>query len=115
MSYHIEIISPQRLEYKNDIDLCIVPGVDGDVGVLSNHTPYVTTMRIGILYIYIEKKLEETFLVTKGVLEFSNNKCTILTEEICKSSTITSGQQFDEDPSEVRQLKKKAVETLYYS
>ena len=115
MSYQIEIISPQKLEYKSDIDLCIVPGVEGDIGILSNHTPFVTTMRIGIIYVYIQKKLVETFLVTRGVLEFSNNKCTILTEEICKSSTITSGQQFENDSDDIKQLKKKAVETLYYS
>ena len=115
MSYQIEIISPQKLEYKSDIDLCIVPAVEGDIGILSNHTPFVTTMRVGILYIYIQKKLVETFLVTRGVLEFSKNQCTILTEEICKSSTITSGQQFEKDSDDVKQLKKKAVETLYYS
>ncbi len=115
MGFKIEIISPQKLEFEGEIDLCILPGIEGDFGILKNHTPFLTSLRIGVVYIYINKKLTETFLVTGGIAEVSNNICTLLTEEICKSSTITSGQNIEDDSEEVKRLKEKAVEKLYYS
>ena len=115
MGFNIEIISPQKLEFEGEVDLCILPGIEGDFGILKNHTPFLTSLRIGVVYIYINKKLTETFLVTGGIAEVSNNTCTLLTEEICKSSTITSGQSIEDDSEEIRRLKEKAVEKLHYS
>ena len=47
---------------------------------------FLTTLRLGIAYIYKEKKLIETFLVNGGVVEVSKNQCTLLTEDILKSN-----------------------------
>ena len=115
MSLNFEIISPQETAFQGEIDLCILPGIEGDFGILKNHMPFLTSLRIGIVYIYINKKLTETFLVTGGIVEVSNNKCTLLTEEICKSSTITSGQKIEEDSEEIKKLKEKALKKFYYS
>ena len=116
MSFDFEIISPQEIAFKGEIDLCILPGVEGDFGILRNHMPFLTALRIGIVYVYSNKKLTETFLVTGGVVEVSKNRCTLLTEEICKSSTITSGQNVDDGSSEeIKKLKEKALKRFYYS
>ena len=69
MGFNIEIISPQKLEFEGEVDLCILPGIEGDFGILKNHTPFLTSLRIGVVYIYINKKLTETFLVTGGIAE----------------------------------------------
>ncbi len=115
MALKLEILSPQEIAYQGDVDLCILPGTEGDFGILNNHMPFLTSLRIGIVYIYINKKLSETFLVTGGIVEVSDNKCTLLTEEICKSSTITSGQQIEEDSEEIKKIKLKALEKFHYS
>ena len=85
MSFNLEIISPQKIFFNDEIDLCILPGVEGDFGILKNHMPFLTTLRIGIAYVYKNKKLIETFLINGGVLEVNENKCTLLTEDIIKS------------------------------
>ena len=69
MALKLEILSPQEIAYQGDVDLCILPGTEGDFGILNNHMPFLTSLRIGIVYIYINKKLSETFLVTGGIVE----------------------------------------------
>ena len=51
MSFNLEIISPQQTIFNDEIDLCILPGIEGDFGILKNHMPFLTTLRIGIAYI----------------------------------------------------------------
>ncbi len=122
MELKLEIISPQEIVFNQEIDHVILPGIEGDFGVLKNHMPFLTSLRIGIVYIYIDKKLKETLLVTGGIVEISDNKCTLLTEEVCKSSTITSEKKVEEDSDEpdkntpeIKKLKEKALEKFYYS
>ena len=111
MSFKFEIISPQSKIFNDDIDLCILPGIEGDFGILKNHMPFLTTLRLGIAYIYKEKKLIETYLVSGGVVEVSDNQCTLLTEEIIKSDEFKVSNQNDE----IDNKKEKVVNKLYYS
>ena len=111
MSFKLEIISPQNKVFDDDVDLCIMPGIEGDFGILKNHMPFLTTLRLGIAYIYKKKKLVETFLVNGGVVEVSKNHCTLLTEDILKSRDFKINNK--DDLVEVK--KKKLVENLYYS
>ena len=55
MSFKLEIISPQNKVFDDDVDLCIMPGIEGDFGILKNHMPFLTTLRLGIAYIYKKK------------------------------------------------------------
>ena len=111
MSFKLEIISPQSTIFNDDVDLCILPGIEGDFGILKNHTSFLTTLRLGIAYIYKEKKLIETYLVSGGVVEVSDNQCTLLTEEIVRSNEyIPSNQE-----NEIDKKKEKIVNKLFYS
>ena len=111
MSFRLEIISPQDKIFNDEIDLCVMPGIEGDFGVLKNHMPFLTTLRLGIAYIYKENKLIEKYLVNGGVVEISENQCTLLTEDIIKSKdfVIVNG----EDSIEIN--KKKLVDNPFYS
>ena len=55
MSFNFEIISPQQTIFNDEIDLCILPGVEGDFGVLKNHMPFLTSLRIGVAYVFKNK------------------------------------------------------------
>jgi F-type H+-transporting ATPase subunit epsilon len=111
MSFKLEIISPQNKIFDDEVDLCIMPGIEGDFGVLKNHMAFLTTLRLGIAYIYKEKKLIETFLVNGGVVEVSKNQCTLLTEDILKSNDF----KIKNDDDLIQLKKKKLVENLNYS
>ena len=111
MSFSLEIISPQQTVFNDEIELCILPGIEGDFGILKNHMPFLTTLRIGIAYIYKNKNIIETFLVNGGIVEVSNNKCTLLSEDIVKTSDYKDQKTDDKIEIEKIRVSKK----LYYS
>ena len=73
--------------------------------------PFLTTLRLGIAYIYKENKLIEKYLVNGGVVEISENQCTLLTEDIIKSKDFVIVNS--EDSIEIN--KKKLVDNPFYS
>ena len=110
MSLSLEIISPEQTVFNDEIELCILPGIEGDFGILKNHMPFLTTLRIGIAYIYKNKNIIETFLVNGGIVEVSNNKCTLLSEDIVKTSDYKDQKTDDKIEIEKIRVSKK----LYY-
>ena len=111
MSFNLEIISPQQTIFNDEIDLCILPGIEGDFGILKNHMPFLTTLRIGVAYIYKNKKIVETFLVNGGIVEVLENRCTLLSEDIRKTSDYKDEKTDDKIEIEKIRVSKK----LYYS
>ena len=111
MSFNLEIISPQQIIFNDDIELCILPGVEGDFGILKNHMPFLTTLRIGIAFVYKNKKIIETFLVNGGIVEVLNNKCTLLSEDVIKTSDYKDQKTDNKIEIEKTRVSKK----LYYS
>ena len=73
--------------------------------------PFLTTLRIGIVYVYKNKKLVETFLINGGVVEVHENKCTLLTEDIIKSGDFRK----EDNGNELRLKKLKVLKNLYYT
>ena len=87
MSFNLQIISPEKSVFDEEIEMVIMPGTEGDIGVLSNHMPLITSLRLGIIYIYKNKKIIKKFLVNGGILEVFENRCTLLTEDISDSDS----------------------------
>ncbi|MAI28936.1 MAG: ATP synthase F1 subunit epsilon [Pelagibacteraceae bacterium TMED124] len=110
MSFNLEIISPQQTVFNDEIDLCILPGIEGDFGILKNHMPFLTTLRIGVAYIFKNKKIIETFLVNGGIVEVSKNKCTLLSEDVVK----TSEYKVEKTDDKIEIEKAKVSKKLYY-
>ena len=117
--FKLEIISPNEIVFEKEIDLVILPGSEGDFGILKDHMPFLTSLRVGIVYIYLEKKIIETFLVTGGIVEVSQNRCSLLTEEVINTNSVSSTNKTEESSNEdevnLNSLKNKALEKLYYS
>ena len=117
--FKLEIISPNEIVFEKEIDLVILPGSEGDLGILKNHMSFLTSLRVGIVYIYQQKKRIETFFVTGGIVEVSENKCSLLTEEVINTNSISSTSKTEEssnnDGVNFQRLKEKALEKLYYS
>ena len=73
--------------------------------------PLVTTLRIGLAYIYKNKKIIETFLVNGGIIEVSNNKCTLLSEDISEKTSRLEKQKTD-DKIEIEKI--RVSKKFYY-
>ena len=57
MSFYLQIISPEKSVFDEEIEMVIIPGTEGDIGVLSNHMPLITSLRLGNIYVYRNKKI----------------------------------------------------------
>ena len=117
--FKLEIISPNEIVFEKEVDLVIFPGSEGDIGILKDHMPFLTSLRVGIVYIYLEKKIIDTFLVTGGIVEVSQNRCSLLTEEVINTNSVSSINKNEEssnkDEINLKRIKEKALEKFYYS
>jgi len=51
MPLHLEIVTPERLAYSEEVDMVLVPGIEGELGILPHHTPLVSLLGVGELKI----------------------------------------------------------------
>ena len=110
MSFNLQIISPDKYVFDEEIEMVIIPGTEGDIGVLSNHMPLITSLRLGNIYIYRNKKIIKKFLVNGGILEVFENRCTLLAEDI---SDLESKVVSNDD--ELSKRKKEIASKQFYT
>ncbi len=79
MSIRCEIVSQDRMVWEGDADIVIVPGEGGDMGILPNHAPLLSTLRFGFLKVRSKDK-EEIFTVAGGVIEVQPDLITVLAD-----------------------------------
>ena len=99
----IKIITPNKIIFSEETDLFIIPALEGDIGVLDYHSPLITALRPGIVYIYQKKSIAKTFFLNDGIFEFSNNKGILLTE----SAEETDKIDFEKLKKKISDLEKK--------
>ena len=77
MPIRCEIVSQDRMVWEGDADMVVVPGMSGEMGILPNHAPLLSTMKFGILKVRT-KDGEEVFTVAGGLIEVQPHLITIL-------------------------------------
>ncbi len=77
---HFELVSPERLELATEVEMVVVPGTEGDFGVLPGHMPLISTVRPGIIYVFRDGKVSDRIFVEGGFAEVTPETCTILAE-----------------------------------
>ena len=88
--FKVEIITPDRIVFKSDVNEVIIPSYEGQMGILKDHIPLITFLRPGL--IKIKNGSEKKYFVDDGTVEFSNNNLLILTstaEELSKINKDT--------------------------
>jgi F-type H+-transporting ATPase subunit epsilon len=75
----LEVVTPKGAVVSEDVDIVNAPGYGGDFGVLANHAPFLSTIKIGTLT-YEQGRKRETLMISGGFCEVSNNKITFLVE-----------------------------------
>ncbi len=79
--FSFELVTPDRLMLSTYVNMVVVPGGEGDFGVLSGHAPLISTVRPGTVHIYKDNRISGRFFVAGGVAEVSGERCTVLAEE----------------------------------
>ncbi|MEN9682870.1 MAG: hypothetical protein RLZZ427_621 [Pseudomonadota bacterium] len=83
MALHFELVTPARLVRSEDVHMVVVPGTEGEFGVLAGHAPFMSTVRDGALKIYkTDGAAPEEILVQGGFAEVGDNGLTVLAEHV---------------------------------
>lgn len=78
---NFELVSPERLLVSEPVDMVVVPGVDGDFGALPRHSPLISTIRPGVVDVYVDGRVSDRIFVAGGFAEVNEERCTVLAEE----------------------------------
>ena len=79
MPLHLEIVTPERLAYSDEVDMVLVPGSEGELGILPHHTPLVSLLGVGELKIR-KGGSEEVFAIAGGFLQVRPDKVVVMAE-----------------------------------
>lgn len=76
-----ELVSPERLLVSAPVEMVVVPGAEGDFGVLPGHAPMISAVRTGVISIWNGGAVERRIFVAGGFAEVEPERCTVLAED----------------------------------
>tara|TARA_B100001013_G_scaffold26663_1_gene14671 strand:- start:201 stop:602 length:402 start_codon:yes stop_codon:yes gene_type:complete len=79
-TFLFELITPNKNLISGEFDMVVVPGEEGDFGVLPHHSNLISQIRPGVLNTYKNDKIDKSFFLYSGFAEVSNNKLIVLSE-----------------------------------
>ena len=83
-----ELVSPERLVLSEDVDMVVVPGSEGDFGVLAGHSPVVSTLRFGTIEVHDNGAVKDRIFVAGGFAEVTPEGVTVLAEDAARLTEI---------------------------
>jgi F-type H+-transporting ATPase subunit epsilon len=86
-----ELVSPERLLVSRAVEMVVVPGSEGDFGVLPDHAPMISTVRPGTIEIHEGGQVVEQIFVAGGFAEVTGERCTVLADEATPVKEIDKG------------------------
>jgi F-type H+-transporting ATPase subunit epsilon len=107
MPLQLDIVTPEKLAYSDEVDAVTLPGIEGELGVLPHHAPLVSTLGFGELRIR-KGGTEEFFAIAGGFLQVLPDKVIVLAETADMASEIDLGKA-----QEARREAEKALESGY--
>src|ERR1051326_6346218 len=86
-----ELVSPEKLLLSEPVGMVIVPGSEGNFGVLPGHALFISTVRPGVIDVYEDQTVSERIFVSGGFAEVTPERCTVLADEALPLSSIDRG------------------------
>ena len=122
------LITPSQTMIKQEVEMVVVPGKDGDLGILPGHSKVMSSLRPGRVMVYSEdKNLIKSFFVSGGFAEINPEKCIVLAESVVEVNSLEKtsiekeiqelenkeGKESEEQLS-VAKAKLEAINVNYY-
>ncbi|KAA5802329.1 F0F1 ATP synthase subunit epsilon [Alkalicaulis satelles] len=86
---HFDLVSPEKRVFAGEVDMVVVPGEDGDFGVLAGHAPFMSTIRSGAIAVHEGGSVTRTF-IHGGFAEVTPDGLTILAEEAIALDSVNA-------------------------
>ena len=83
-----ELVSPEKLLLSEAVDMVVVPGSEGNFGVLAGHSLLISTVRPGVIDVYEGSEIGERIFVSGGFAEVTAERCTVLADEAVPLSSL---------------------------
>ena len=107
---NFRLVMPERELLATEADMVVVPGSEGDFGVLHGHAPLISTVRPGVLEVFQGSKAEQRFLVVGGFAEVTPERCTVLADEAMPFEEVTPDQLAERERAAERELTDAATD-----
>jgi F-type H+-transporting ATPase subunit epsilon len=108
MPIRLEIVTPERLAYEDDVDSVNVPGIEGELGILPHHAPLLSMLGFGELRIR-KGGAEEVFAIVGGFVQVRPDKVVVMAE-----TADLAGEIDLEKAQEARREAERALESGYH-
>lgn len=76
-----DLVSPEQLLLSEAVEMVVLPGVEGDIGVLPGHAPVITQIRPGTICVFEGGQVKKRLFVEGGFAEVMPDRCTVLAEQ----------------------------------
>ena len=86
-----ELVTPERLLLSEMVAMVVVPGTEGNFGVLPGHAPLISTIRSGMIQIYEGQTVRRQIFIVSGIAEVTPERCTVLADEAVSLDTLDRG------------------------
>jgi F-type H+-transporting ATPase subunit epsilon len=90
---HFELVAPEKLLLSEQVGMVVVPGSEGNFGVLPGHALFISTVRPGVIDVYEEGETNpsERIFISGGFAEVTPERCTVLADEAVPVSALDRG------------------------
>ena len=88
MALHFELVTPEKLYRSDDVYMVVVPGTEGDFGVLQGHAPMMSTLRsdAAIAIYATQDATPERLTINGGFAEVNEKGLTVLAEQVVETA-----------------------------
>jgi F-type H+-transporting ATPase subunit epsilon len=86
-----ELVTPERLMLSEMVEMVVIPGTEGNFGVLPGHAPLISSIRPGTIDIYQGQAITRRIFVVSGIAEVTPDLCTVLADEAMAPDEIDRG------------------------
>ncbi|GCD54837.1 ATP synthase F1 subunit epsilon [Acetobacter pasteurianus] len=89
MSIQIEIISPEKVLVSREVDMAVLPGMEGDIAAMPERAPMMLLLRGGVVALYDGDTVKDRYFVGGGFADITPTRCTVLADKAMPVSEIS--------------------------
>ena len=107
--FNYKLVTPEKIYLEGDAQMVVLPGAEGDLGVLPNHSNIITSLRPGIIKVTNSDQTQSLF-VEEGFIKFSNNELLVIAVGLDEEAALNN--DFINDKIEIGADDKKLIDDL---
>jgi len=96
-SFHLKIVSTNGKAFDGEVESIVLPGLDGEFGILAHHTPLIAAIRLGVAKV-TKDGVESFFLVGNGFVDVANNEASVNVGNASQVKDRETGLKLSADP-----------------